>query len=44
MAMAKMSVAEARKYLKVLNPTDDRIKELLELMDELSWAIINEIP
>lgn len=38
--MAIMSVAEGRKFLKTSNLTDGQIKELLELMEDIAWSLL----
>ena len=37
-----MSLEEARKYIKKTDLTDEQLKNLLELMEELAWMLLNE--
>lgn len=40
--MAVLSVAQARKYVKDVNFTDEQLAEMLALMEEFAWTLLNE--
>jgi len=37
--MAIMSVGEARRYLKDSTLSDEKIQELIELLEEIAWMV-----
>ncbi len=39
--MAVLSVVQARKYIKAADFTDDQLAEMLAIMEEFAWMLLN---
>ncbi len=40
--MAVLSVAQARKFIKDETFTDEQLSEMLALMEEFAWTLLNK--
>ncbi len=40
--MAVLSVAQARKYIKSADFTNDQLAEMIAIMEEFAWMLLNK--